>query len=203
MTKKIKVIRNEPLLQSNGDKMPVIAKVNFQQLPLIVKARLEIEKNIAFCPVGKQRPAIKWTSLHKQALRIMMLESDSPLSASIRVFSVGVAGHLNTTGSIPELIKIFSDKNDDLRTRINATQSLLQFAEKGKIKNTRQIFESSTPQIRFIALKHALNSKRSSLYAQGMKYLLKEKNKEIIEILNRRYETLSMKYSTQAKKKTK
>ena len=203
MRKKIKVVRNESSIQSRGDKMPIVPKSDFQRLPLIVKARLEIEKNFGFCPVGKQRPSVKWSKLHKQALGIMMTESDSPLSASLRAFSASIAGHLAITGSIPELIKIFLDKNEDLRTRVNATQSLLKFAEQGKIKNTAQIFESSALQLRFIALKYALDSKNRSLYAIGTKYLLKEKNKEMIEILTKRYETLSMKYSTQAKKKTR
>ena len=178
-------------------------KSNLSKLAAIVKARLEIENRSVICPVGKQPPAIKWNRYHKQALGIMLLESDSPFSASLRTFSAGVVGPLNISGSIQELTKICFSEMEDVRIRINATLSLLKFAEKGQVKNIAQVFESKTLQVRFVALKQALNSKNKRLSELGKKYLLKERSKEIVEILHKKYESTSMKYSTLERKKAK
>ncbi len=126
----------------------------------------------------------------------MLLESDSPFSASLRTFSAGVMGSLKISNSIQELTKICLTENEDLRTRINATLSLLKFAETEKIKDIARILESKTLQVRFIALKQAINSKNKKLSEIGKKYLLKEKNKQVVELLNKKYDSIIMKYST-------
>ena len=203
MDKKINAVRNEPILGYSGDSMPKMAGSKFDLLPPIVKARLEIEKNRAFCPADKKPAGIKWNIYHKKVLGIMLMESDSPVSASLRAYAAGIMGPLNIASSIRQLTTICFDINEDQQTSINAVHSLLKLAEKGKAKTTSWILQIPEPGIRLLALKFTLGSSNKTLVALGKKYLSKEKNKEIIEILGNSYQSFNMRYSTQEQKSKK
>src|SRR5688572_10264070 len=85
LRKKYRVVLNEPTIERSGDKVPSLAPVAIRRLGTFVSARLLLERELRLCGLAKPGRSITATPAVRQVLRAMLLEADSPLSASLRM----------------------------------------------------------------------------------------------------------------------
>ena len=198
----IKPIYNEPLPERVGDIVPDFVKVSMESFPAIIKARLQIEALKNLCPVGLAPDTIQWTPVHKSVLTLMLKESDSPFSASLRTQVAGIAGAAGLSEAIDTLTSIFQDQKEDLNIRINSCISLLKLAEKGHSMNLEQVFEKESPfQLKLAAYRFGLRSENKGVKDKFSEELRREKNESLINILNGQYIPSKTKLQTKAKKR--
>jgi hypothetical protein len=198
-----KAIYNEPLIDRKGDLVPQFAKVEINNLPELVRARLEIENNAMFCPLGGHTRDIIWTNAHRQIVRIMLAESDSPFSSRLRANAAGLAGSLGIIELAPALKKMGLNEIEDVNTRINSISSLVKLAETDSSVDVQPIFRTGDSSIRLFAYRATMNSSNKKINDLGRKLFAKETNKTIIDLINKSYKPDYSKESTVEKLRNK
>lgn len=141
-------VYNEPAVARRGDRLPTTAPVLIDRLSAVVRARLDLERQLRTCgnrPIGQ---SFHFTATHARVLIQMLSELDSPLSADLRARAAGVVGPLRLERAVPILRRIALDEDDDLQTRLNAANSLILLHPRNIAGDVQKLLESKEPLLR-------------------------------------------------------
>ncbi len=151
-------VHNEPLARPRGDRFPKGEPVPIARLNRVVRARLELERELRVCgnrPIGNP---LRITQAHVRVLLAMLAEVDSPLAASLRARAAGAAGPMKLERAAPVLRKMALDEEEDLHTRLNAAASYIELRKHAAAGDVSTLLESKDTLIRATVYVAALKS---------------------------------------------
>lgn len=156
-------VYNEPSLRPRGDRVPKGKPFAPGRLDPLVRARLELERELRVCANRPMSKAFHLTDAHAQVLLAMLTEVDSPMSASLRARAAGVVGAIGLTKAAPTLRKMALDEEEDAQTRLNAAASYTMLRKRAATDDVSDMLESKEPLLRTAVYVAALMSGDSHL----------------------------------------
>lgn len=195
LRRKYRLIYNEPTIKRPGDIVPALAAVNIKALGPTVGARLILERELRICGLAKAGRPIQPTTVIRRVLLAMLGETDSPLSASLRLRAAAVAGRFTVRSAVSRLRRIALDEDEDLSTRLAAVGSYLELARNGA-SVLRMLLRSRYWQIRACAYVSAMTAGTSTLRAIAQKRLPNERNDQVRSYVARCVDSVRTENST-------
>ena len=125
--------------------------------------------------------------MHAKVYMAMVLESDSPLSASLRAQAAGVVGHLKISEAKPILKTMAMDEREDLRTRLNAIGSYIQLSGFAAASEVRQLFQDNNVLVRSFSYMVSMKSPDSQLAALAERQFNDEKDPRVRSMVTRKF----------------
>jgi hypothetical protein len=196
LRRKYRLVFNEPTIKRPPDIVPTLAAVNVKALGAIVGARLILERELRICGLAKAGRPIQPTTAIRRVLLAMLAETDSPLSASLRMRAAAVAGPFKVRNAVPRLRRIALDEDEDLSTRLGAVRSYLHLAGRNGAAALRILLHSRYWPIRACAYGSAMMSGISSLRAIAQKQLPNERSDKVRSYVARYVDSVRTENST-------
>lgn len=195
---------NEPVDVVWKDVVPPQARFRPERLGATVQARIELESQFRVCGADPQtrRSAIEFTPTHRKVLVLMLSESDSPFSASLRAVAAATAGPLRLTEAARVLRDMAVDENEDRKTRLHAIESYLSLAPAGTARDLATILRSPDPMARSAALVAAFRTGSAQLMRIAQAHLREEKDAGVRSRVQRRVSVLNMASATVSSRTT-
>lgn len=189
---------NEPVEATWKDVVPPSARLRPERFGAALQARMELESQLRVCGADPQsrRTTIQFTPVHRKVLVLMLSESDSPLSASLRAAAAATAGPLKLAEAGPVLRSMAVDENEDRKTRLYAIESYISLAGAGTARDLSTILRSRDPMARTTALVAAFRTASAQLIRAAYAHLQKEKDAGVKTIVQRRVSALNMASAT-------
>ena len=191
-------LHNEPLAAAWKDIVPAEAAIRRERLGATIQARIELESTLRVCGVEPQDKTggISYTSAHRKVLVRMLLEADSPLSASLRAAAAATAGPLKLTEAAPVLRLMSIDEKEDRRTRLHAIESYISLVGAKAARDLGVILRSRDPLARSTALVAALRTNAAPLTKIAEIHLQTERDAGVKALVNRRVSSLNQETAT-------
>jgi hypothetical protein len=156
-------VYNEPSTRPRGDRVPKAQPFAPARLGRLVRARLELERELRICANRPASKPLRFTDAHAQVLLAMLTELDSPKSASLRARAAAAVGPMGLTKAAPTLRKMALDQQEDEQTRLNAAASYVMLRKRAAADDVSAMLESEEPLMRTTVYVSALRSGDSRL----------------------------------------